>query len=155
MCNGFLVEVWMYPDWIRSSNLRCSIKKGFLKILQNSQENTYVRVSFLIKLQASGLKKRLWHRCFSVNFVKFLKILYLQNTSRWLLLWLNIVSIQKQNSQHSFNVCAVFILVIYGFTSRSSVTFVYIIFCFVVFNSQEILILFLILLVFNSTVLQT
>ena len=31
---------------------RCSVKKVFLKILQNSQENTCARVSFLIKLQA-------------------------------------------------------------------------------------------------------
>ena len=31
-------------------------KKKFLKILQNSQEQTYARVSFLIKLQASGLQ---------------------------------------------------------------------------------------------------
>ena len=45
----------------------------FLKISQNSQENTCARASFLIKLQASGLKKRLWHRCFPVNFVKFLR----------------------------------------------------------------------------------
>ena len=33
---------------------RCSLKKVFLKISQNSQENTCVRVYFLIKLQASG-----------------------------------------------------------------------------------------------------
>ena len=31
----------------------CSVKKVFLEILQNSQENTYARVSLLIKLQAS------------------------------------------------------------------------------------------------------
>ena len=31
---------------------RCSVKKVFLKFLQNSQENTCARVSFLIKLQA-------------------------------------------------------------------------------------------------------
>ena len=36
---------------------RCSIKKVFfLEMLQNSQENTCARVSFLIKLQASGLQ---------------------------------------------------------------------------------------------------
>ena len=29
-----------------------SMKKVFLKITQNSQENTYARASFLIKLQA-------------------------------------------------------------------------------------------------------
>ena len=31
---------------------RCSIKKVFLKILQNLQENNRTRVTFLIKLQA-------------------------------------------------------------------------------------------------------
>ena len=31
---------------------RCSVKKVFLQISQNSQENTCARVSFLIKLQA-------------------------------------------------------------------------------------------------------
>ena len=37
------------PD--RSSHLRCSVKKGVLRNLQNSQENTCARVSFLIKLR--------------------------------------------------------------------------------------------------------
>ena len=40
------------------------MKKVFLEISENSQENTCVRVSFLIK--------RLWHRCFPLNFAKFL-----------------------------------------------------------------------------------
>ena len=31
---------------------RCYVKKVFLKIPQNSQENTLARVSFLMKLQA-------------------------------------------------------------------------------------------------------
>ena len=35
---------------------RCSIKKVFLEISQNLQENTCARESFLIKLQASGLQ---------------------------------------------------------------------------------------------------
>ena len=35
---------------------RCSVKKVFLEISQNTQENTCTRVSFLIKLQASGLQ---------------------------------------------------------------------------------------------------
>ena len=38
----------------RSSHQRCSIKKVFLEISQISQENTCARVSFLIKLRASG-----------------------------------------------------------------------------------------------------
>ena len=54
---------------------RCSLKKVLLKILQNSQGNTCASVSFLIKLQAKALlKKRLWHRCFPVNFAKSLRI---------------------------------------------------------------------------------
>ena len=41
----------------RSSHRRCSLKKVFLEISQNSQENTCARVSFLMKLQASGQQK--------------------------------------------------------------------------------------------------
>ena len=52
----------------RSSHQRCS-----KKISQNSQENTCPRV-FLIRLQASG--KRLGHRCFAVNFAKFLRTFF-------------------------------------------------------------------------------
>ena len=55
--------------------------KVFLEISQNSQENTCV--SFLIKL----LRKRLWHRRFSVNFAKFLRTRFLQNTSGRLFLY--------------------------------------------------------------------
>ena len=75
----------------------CSVKKVFLKNSQNSQENICVRVSFLIKLQASDLffnkvaglkpatllKKRLWHRCFLMNFEKFLRTPFLKE--HWLL----------------------------------------------------------------------
>ena len=31
---------------------RCSVEKVFLEISQNSQENTYARISILIKLQS-------------------------------------------------------------------------------------------------------
>ena len=47
----------------------------FLKFLQNSQESTCARVTFLIKFQAPPatlLKRRLWYRSFPVNFAKFL-----------------------------------------------------------------------------------
>ena len=49
---------------------RCSIKKVFLEILQNSQEKTCARV-----------KTGLWHRCFPVNFAKFLSTPFLQSSS--------------------------------------------------------------------------
>ena len=51
-------------------------KKRCSNISQNLQENTCARISFLIKLQAyptTLLKKRLWHRCLSVRFTKFLR----------------------------------------------------------------------------------
>ena len=35
---------------------------------------------------ATLLKKRLWHRCFPVNFAKFLRIPFLENTFELLLL---------------------------------------------------------------------
>ena len=64
--------------------------KLFLKILQNSQENTCARVSFLIKLQdlkpATLLKKRVWHKCFPVNFAKFLRTPFVPEHLGWLLL---------------------------------------------------------------------
>ena len=62
----------------RSSYQRCSVKKLFLKISQNSLENTCARVSFL--------NKRLWHRCFPVSFANILRTSFLQNTSERLLL---------------------------------------------------------------------
>ena len=68
----------------------------FLKILQNSQKNTCVRASFLIKFRpATLLKKRLWHRCFSVNFAKYSRAPVFIEHLWWLLLvwcnWNNIV----------------------------------------------------------------
>ena len=56
-------------DMCRSSHRRCSVKKVFLEILQNSQENTCVRVSFLIKLQASAYLHTLV-TYFSINIAK-------------------------------------------------------------------------------------
>ena len=44
---------------------------------------------------AALLKKRLWHRCFPVNFVKCLRTSYLQNTSGRLLLPIRLVKIIK------------------------------------------------------------
>ena len=64
-----------------------SVKTVFLKISKNSQENTFVRISFLIKL--TFLKRRLWHRCFPVNFVKFLRTSFLKEHLPWLFLPLN------------------------------------------------------------------
>ena len=67
----------------------CSVKKAFLEILQNSLENACARVSFL--------KKRLWHRCFPVNFAKFLRTSFLIEHLRWLLL-----TFQSESTLYNF-----------------------------------------------------
>ena len=52
-----------------------SVKKVLLKISKNPQEN---RVSFLTNLRpAALLNKRIEHRCFPVNFEKFLGTCFL------------------------------------------------------------------------------
>ena len=52
---------------------RCSVKKVFLDILQNSQKNSCARVSFSIKLQAEAcnfIKKETSPKVFSCEFYK-------------------------------------------------------------------------------------
>ena len=61
-------------QWVEAVTQTCSIKKVFLEISQNPQEYTCLRVS------------RLWHRCFPVNFVKFLRTPFLIEHLWWLLL---------------------------------------------------------------------
>ena len=55
---------------------RCSVKKVFLEISQNSLENICARVSFLIKLQAEAgnfIKKETLAQVFSYEFCEFSK----------------------------------------------------------------------------------
>ena len=67
----------------RSSHQRCSIMKGILRnFAKFTGKALHLTVSFLIKLQTSTvLWKRLWHRCFLVNFANILRTPFLQNTS--------------------------------------------------------------------------
>ena len=70
---------------------RCSWK--FRKIHRKTPLSESI---FLTKLQASGFrpstlsKKRLWHRCFPVKSMKFLRTPFLQNTSGACFYWLRI-----------------------------------------------------------------
>ena len=91
-----------YPTcipYIEAVSQRCSVKKVFLEISQNSKENTCARVSFLIKLQVSAcssIKKETLEQVFSCEICEIFK-----NTSfptehlRWLLLdtysWINVI----------------------------------------------------------------
>ena len=71
---------------------RGSIRQGTVlrgSFFYLSDANGAVLVSLLSILNmrpATLLKKKLWHRCFPVNFVKFLRTPFLQNTSERMLL---------------------------------------------------------------------
>ena len=65
-------------------------KKGVLRNFAKFTGNTCARDSFLIKLQALSLrpapflKKSLWHKCFPVNFAKFLRAPFFTKYLWWL-----------------------------------------------------------------------
>ena len=69
---------------------RCSIIKGVLRNFAKFTGKHLYRRLFFNKVAglraASLLKKRLWHRCFSVSFAKFLRAPFTINTSGWLFL---------------------------------------------------------------------
>ena len=95
--------VHSYVSITRSSYRKCSSKKVFLKICQNSQENTCVGIFFnkVAGLRsATLLKKRLWHRLFSCEFWQIYKNTFLQNTFGRLIL--------DQCFSNVFNVKAIF-----------------------------------------------
>ena len=60
----------------RSNHQRCSIKKGVLRNFAKFTGKHLCQSLFFNKVAglrpATLLKKRLWHRCFPVNFAKFL-----------------------------------------------------------------------------------
>ena len=94
MIKSFIVDVW---QGLKSNHRRCSVKKVFLKISQNSHLCHSPFFNKVADLKSANLlKRRLWHSCFIVNFASFLRTPILQNTSGRLLvlnthLYLNIV----------------------------------------------------------------
>ena len=72
---------------------------GSWQYFRNCHRTCSVRESVLRRL-ATLLKKSLWHRCFLVNFVKYLRTPFLQNTSRRLLL--NIFSCRFVSAKKMF-----------------------------------------------------
>ena len=75
---------------------RYSVKKLFLKFRKFTGKHlcqslffnklqAYVKLVPLLR-PATLLKKRLWHRCFPMNFAKFLRTPFLTEHLRWLLL---------------------------------------------------------------------
>ena len=74
-----------------SSHWRCSVKKVVLKHPAKSTGKHLCSSLFFNEFASlrstTLLKKRLWHRCFPVNFAKFLRSSFVQNTSGRLLPW--------------------------------------------------------------------
>ena len=71
---------------------RCSMKKGVLKTFTKFTGKDLCQSLFFNKVAAlrpaTLLKNRLWHRCFPVNFVTFLRTLFLKEDLLWqMLLW--------------------------------------------------------------------
>ena len=83
-------ELWMSTGKGRSSRPGVFCKKGVLRNFTEFAGKYLCQSLFFHKVAgpspATLSKKRLWHRCFPVNFVKFLKTRFLQNTSGRLLL---------------------------------------------------------------------
>ena len=67
-------EIRLFPTF-RSSHWRCSVKKGVLRNFAKFTEKHLCESLFLNKVAgvrlATLLKKRLWYRCFPMNFAKF------------------------------------------------------------------------------------
>ena len=69
----------------RSSHRRCSVKKGALKNFAKFTEKKYLCQSLIFNKAvglrpATLLKKRLWQRCFPMNFAWFLRAPFLENS---------------------------------------------------------------------------
>ena len=91
LLNGLTSHCMLLPFLIRSSHQSCSIIKGVLRNFVKFTGKHLCQSLFFNKVAgvrpATLLKKRLWHRCFPVNFAKFLRTPFLQNTSGRLLLF--------------------------------------------------------------------
>ena len=73
------VQGLVIPTFQYRSNQRCSVKKLFLEISQNSQKNTCARVLFLIKSQTEAcnfIKKETLTKVFSCEFREISKITF-------------------------------------------------------------------------------
>ena len=62
----------LQPSRCKSSHPRCSVRKGVFRNFAKFTGKHLCQSLFLNKV-AFLLKKRLWHRCFSVNFAKFVR----------------------------------------------------------------------------------
>ena len=80
----------MQYEGSRSSREKVFCEKGVLRNLTIIHRKTPVQKSLFNKVPglrpATLLKRRLWHKCFLVNFVKSLRTLFYTEHLRWLFL---------------------------------------------------------------------
>ena len=87
----FVVLIFPHSDWIRRDTLRIQSEYGKIRIRKIPNTDPFHAVlrtqSNIAGLRpANLLKKRLWHRCFPVNFAKFLRTSSFIEHLWWLLL---------------------------------------------------------------------
>ena len=90
----------------RSSRPVVFCKKGLLKNFAKFTGKHLCQSLFFNKVAglrpASLLKKRLWHRCFPVNFAEFLRTAFFTEHVRWLLMDLFILTTETLNEKLNF-----------------------------------------------------
>ena len=81
----------LFYDTDRSSRQEVFCKKGFLRNFEKFTGKHLFQSGFFNKVAglrpATLLEKRFWHKCFPVNFAKFLRTPFLTENLRWLLLY--------------------------------------------------------------------
>ena len=84
---SILFYQWKTSSKHKSSHQRCSIEKGVLKNFTGKHLCQSIFFNKVTGLRSATLLiRRLWHRYFPMNFVKFLRTRFLQNISERLLL---------------------------------------------------------------------
>ena len=82
----------------RSSRPEVFYRNGVLRNFAKFTEK-HLCQSFFFNKVATLLKKRIWHRCFPVNFAKFLRTPFFTEILWWLLLnWMKKLAVRHNNS---------------------------------------------------------
>ena len=91
LMENFIFLCSILPYFFRSSHRRRSAKKVVLRSFAKFIGKQLCQSLFFNKVAglrlATVLKKRLWHRCFPLNFAKFLRTPFFIENLRWLLLF--------------------------------------------------------------------
>ena len=94
-------HVYKDPSDYRNSLPEVFCRKGALRNFSKFTGKHLCQSLYFNKVSGLGaetlLKKRLWHRCFPVNFVKFLRTPFFIEHLWWLLLFVSSISLEEQS----------------------------------------------------------